>query len=612
MRLKSISSFIASVLLIGFTIASGIIVYYFLTTLPKVQTTEVSSLGQQVISCAGGFFDVKNFNGIYRKAITIDNTANPNNLNDYQVLVTNPIYNETGLVLSLHFNEGSGTIAFDSSGNNNNGNLVNGPVWVDGKFGKALSFDGVDDYVDIPTFPSLNKKNITISFWIKPLNAGHGTGWYNSDTIIYIGGTTSSIKLGYQSTNKIWVDGWLQDSGESGVVPLNTWTHVVFVQTSTSWSIYLNGILSFTRTNSGTSNTVEGTVIIGSSLGKMGVYNFTGIIDEVRIYNRALSEEEIQALYQAKARLDYGDIRFTDSDGSTLLNYWQEADGRFWVKVPSIPASSTKTIYVYYGNPSANSLSNGDNTFDFFDDFDDGVIDTNKWVRVDTGTGTISETGGYLQISNPGGTAHTIERTTRTFTVGAVGFYVEYDFYIVSQSNVNSGTQINSNSGAGTTAYRLYHFHDIGTTEDFYIDTNADGTYEKFANYVVLSTGTWYKKAFIKVTTSINQVGIAGSTYTYTSSFFPSGTAFYFMLGGWSPSYNAGTGGYTLRYDNVKIRKYTSPEPLANIGNEENITINLISSGNPSASMGNQFTSLIYLTNGTIIKKIFLWIIIAT
>jgi len=64
-------------------------------------------------------------------------------------------------------------------------------------------------------------------------------------------------------------------------------------------------------------------------------------------------------------RSDCGDIRFTDSDATTLLNYWIEsgcnsASTKIWVKVPSIPASSTKTIYVYYGNPSATSASNGD------------------------------------------------------------------------------------------------------------------------------------------------------------------------------------------------------------------------------------------------------------
>jgi hypothetical protein len=63
-----------------------------------------------------------------------------------------------------------------------------------------------------------------------------------------------------------------------------------------------------------------------------------------------------------KMRSNCGDIRFTDSDGSTLLNYWLEsgcnsANTKIWVKVPYIPASSTKTIYVYYGNPSATSTS---------------------------------------------------------------------------------------------------------------------------------------------------------------------------------------------------------------------------------------------------------------
>ena len=76
-----------------------------------------------------------------------------------------------------------------------------------------------------------------------------------------------------------------------------------------------------------------------------------------------------------KMRNDCGDIRFTDSNGTTLLNYWLESGcnttlTKIWVKVPLIPANSTKTIYIYYGNPSATSLSNPDNTFIFFDDFE--------------------------------------------------------------------------------------------------------------------------------------------------------------------------------------------------------------------------------------------------
>jgi len=78
---------------------------------------------------------------------------------------------------------------------------------------------------------------------------------------------------------------------------------------------------------------------------------------------------DTQGLISAgKMKNDCGDIRFTDSDGSTQLNYWLESGcnttaTKIWVKVPSIPASSTKTIYVYYGNPSATSLSSETNTF---------------------------------------------------------------------------------------------------------------------------------------------------------------------------------------------------------------------------------------------------------
>ncbi|MEM5803086.1 MAG: DUF2341 domain-containing protein [Candidatus Aenigmatarchaeota archaeon] len=83
-----------------------------------------------------------------------------------------------------------------------------------------------------------------------------------------------------------------------------------------------------------------------------------------------------------KMRSDCGDIRFTDSDGSTQLSYWLEsgcntASTKIWVKVPSIPANSAKIIYLYYGDPSAPSASNGDNTFIFFDDF--STKDTTKW-----------------------------------------------------------------------------------------------------------------------------------------------------------------------------------------------------------------------------------------
>ena len=68
---------------------------------------------------------------------------------------------------------------------------------------------------------------------------------------------------------------------------------------------------------------------------------------------------------------DYSDLRFTTPD-NTLLNYWVQETGSnyavVWVKVPSIPTAGA-LVYLYHGNPSAPSISNGDATFTFYDDF---------------------------------------------------------------------------------------------------------------------------------------------------------------------------------------------------------------------------------------------------
>ena len=81
-------------------------------------------------------------------------------------------------------------------------------------------------------------------------------------------------------------------------------------------------------------------------------------------------------------RIDGGDLRFTDSDGVTLLPYWIEkwnprGTSIIWVKVPKIPANGEKKIYLYYGNPKATSRSNGGEVFEFFDDFQ--KLSTHTW-----------------------------------------------------------------------------------------------------------------------------------------------------------------------------------------------------------------------------------------
>ena len=94
----------------------------------------------------------------------------------------------------------------------------------------------------------------------------------------------------------------------------------------------------------------------------------------------------------AHVKSDGSDIRFTDSDGTTLLDYWIETwnntgDSKIWVEVKT---PGTSTIYMYYGNAAASSASDGDATFMFFDDFSGTTLDTTtKWI-IDRGTPTVN------------------------------------------------------------------------------------------------------------------------------------------------------------------------------------------------------------------------------
>jgi hypothetical protein len=95
------------------------------------------------------------------------------------------------------------------------------------------------------------------------------------------------------------------------------------------------------------------------------------------------------------SRTDFGDVRFTSSDGTTLLDYWieEKVDGNyavFWVEV-SEDLGSDRTIYVYYGKSDATTTSNGNNTFPFFDDFSG---DLSKWTSL---LGTWKIVGGELR-----------------------------------------------------------------------------------------------------------------------------------------------------------------------------------------------------------------------
>lgn len=132
---------------------------------------------------------------------------------------------------------------------------------------------------------------------------------------------------------------------------------------------------------------------------------------------------QLSLIQGTSAQATLGDIRFTGADGTTELAYWLEDSTTnvrgFWVKIPTLPAG-TATLYMYYGNQSASSASNGPSTFPLlFDDFSASSVDTSRWQILGT-VPTISN--GVLQLT---GTALTGLQSVSTFNGSVSGVAVQ-------------------------------------------------------------------------------------------------------------------------------------------------------------------------------------------
>lgn len=256
----------------------------------------------------------------YSKGIIINNAGSVP-LSNYLLKITNPVYDEAGLAGSWHFDSVINNQTPDSSGNGKNATVYGyGATLSAGKFGRGMSFSGSGNYVDCGNIGSVK----SVEFYIDDSSYAGGVLELNSAAYVSISG--GKITATGFSSPVIYVNGAVDKSLSKG------FNHIV-VTTDTA---------------------------IEASAVKIGVANSVyttngGIIDEARLYNRGLTSDE--AAGRGKAKLNYGDIRFTDSDGTTPLNYWLEKDGTFWIKVPLIPKDSNKIIYVYYGNSNADSVS---------------------------------------------------------------------------------------------------------------------------------------------------------------------------------------------------------------------------------------------------------------
>lgn len=196
-------------------------------------------------------------------------------------------------IAAYSFDEGSGSTLGDSAGENDG--TIEGATWASsGKHGAALDFDGSDDSVVVPDAAALDlTDSLTIEAWVKPGEAEGGGG-------VLVKGENSSGNSGYMIHSKFFGKpaGIVADSGSfrsaSGAeaLQLETWTHLAFTSDGTDLRFYVDGELAETESAIDAAAT-EADLVIGHNP-VLGGY-FTGLIDEVRLYDQALSQSEVEA-----------------------------------------------------------------------------------------------------------------------------------------------------------------------------------------------------------------------------------------------------------------------------------------------------------------------------
>ena len=291
-----------------------------ITTQPQAQTVFADTNVSFSVTAEGKYLsyqwkkDGSNLTGETNSTLSITDANATLHDGNYSVVVSNDFGSEesdkvevkvsdallNGLVGWWKFDEGSGTVAYDSSGNGNNGNLTNGPTWTTGKIGRSLSFDGVNDYINLgKNFGNFGRGAFSISLWMHANSAGvliskRGTSSYGNFWVFRSrGDLLYSIEFDAGNSSNYSMSG-------IGETPITGWKHIVFIRTGSLITLFQNGNEDGTANMVHTQNfTNSYPVLLGvRGAGDDGLYNYyKGLIDDVRIYDRAISAAEVQALY---------------------------------------------------------------------------------------------------------------------------------------------------------------------------------------------------------------------------------------------------------------------------------------------------------------------------
>jgi fibronectin type 3 domain-containing protein len=228
-------------------------------------------------------------------AVARDAASNTTTSSPVAVTVSNtaPPPPPPGLVASYNFNAGTGTTLADSSGNANTGTIT-GATWsTAGKNGGALSFNGTSNYVQVADSASLDlTTGMTLEAWVRP--SALGTAWRTVLFKTQTGGFVYTLYANQDTTRPV---GQVNIGGEinaigSAALGLNAWSHLAATFDGSALRVYVNGSLVATTVITGSIPISTGVLRIGGN-SVWGEW-YAGLMDDVRIYNRALTQAQIQ------------------------------------------------------------------------------------------------------------------------------------------------------------------------------------------------------------------------------------------------------------------------------------------------------------------------------
>jgi hypothetical protein len=270
--------------------------------------------------------------------------------------------------------------AIDSSGNGNNG-TVNGAVLAADRFGninRAYNFDGTSSFISVSNNQTINFQSgnqFTFSYWINAASLSSNQislilskqTSFGSSQVGYNSNIESSLSSNFRIQNGSSSLAYSLSTATSSI-SINTWYHIVQVWSSTQGQIYLNGSLILQTSGNATVGNNSADLLIGKpNWIASNAKNFNGKIDDIGIWNRALNQCEIQALYSGSVVAGSSSVPTSPAvsnvsycqnasavpltaiaDTSNTLLWYNSASGGTGTTVAPVPSTSTVGSVTYY------------------------------------------------------------------------------------------------------------------------------------------------------------------------------------------------------------------------------------------------------------------------